>query len=137
MRHGNIAMSTYRELYVKRYGSEPLPTGAVGFTILKDLIRRIGLERTLILLRQYLSMNGRNDYYKNSGHSLKVFSEPRVLETLNATAGPTKKDTATRAGVEISVDTRCPHCKRWFSLKCNSLEVERVVLVTPCSACAF
>jgi hypothetical protein len=131
----NTAMDVYRELYLARYKTKPIIQSsqfAAAITIFKDLIRDVGLPRTLDLIRQYLRMNGDQDWYKRQGHNISTFS--KNLDAINA-ATPVRA-TASEKKFYIAIETQCPTCKKYFLLKTTVDDAAKAVYMTACEKCA-
>lgn len=131
----NTAMDVYRELYLARYKTKPIIQSAqfaFAMTTFKDLIRDVGLERTLALIRQYLRMNGDQDWYKRQGHNIQTFA--KNLDAINA-ATP-NSHTGQQKEFLIEIETRCPVCQKFFQLTTSIDKVSDVAYMTNCRECS-
>lgn len=103
---GNRVLDAYRSSYFKRYKTEPiLSQNGTDQTILKDMARSLGEQRTIDLLEHYLKMD--NDWFVKKGHNLETFK--REMNVVNSDMGLRASKSGNRSG-NIKVFFSCDGC---------------------------
>ena len=101
------AMDIYMEEYEKRYKIRPvLQNQLADQTVLKDLIRKVGLDQTTDLIRTYLRMQ--NPWFLTKGHSLKVLQDSVNLVLAQTAKTPQRG----RRGIEVHIQSYRLFCDK-------------------------
>lgn len=107
----NQAMDLYMAEYERRYKVKPvLQNKFADATVIKDLIRNIGLDKTCEAIKTYLKMN--DDWFVKKCHSLKVLQDN--INPVLAKLAKTPVHKPTKAFMVAHV-TFCDKCKESFS----------------------
>jgi hypothetical protein len=124
----------YREAYRRRYKTLPI-TINVGIeqTVLKDVIRAVGLPRAKEIVSHYLTMPGSKEFFLSVGHTLDVLW--RNINQVNASLGAGQSSSSGGWNPRIVIDTRCPRCNCDFKLTGDADAVCRDAYIRPCPAC--
>ena len=105
------AIDIYVAEYEKRYKVKPVfQNKGADETVLKDLIRAIGLDKTCDAIRTYLKMS--EPWFLTKGHSLKVLQDN--INVVNAKAAKTPSQTG-KGAVRVLIQK-----ERVFCDKCHA-----------------
>lgn len=130
-REVNEAMDLYHDLYKRKYGVAPvIPNVGETNTIVRDLIRNVGLARTRQLIEQYLKMDGDNGWFSRHGHSLSVMK--KNIEAVNAATGSGMKAGGPRQTLTMKIHLSCDKCFVYFDWIGTDEQLDRTRL---CPAC--
>jgi hypothetical protein len=100
----NLLQDNYIGFYKKRYGVAPIAMSFSDRSVLKDLVKEVGMTRSVELLEFYLESSGEQDWFVRKGHSLQIFKDS--IHILNALLGPGRKKGASRK-LMIKIWTSC------------------------------
>lgn len=97
----------YSDVYEKRYGIAPImSSNGSDATILKDLVRQLGLGRTTALVNGYLRMN--DEWFIRTGHSLETMK--KSIPAINSTLGNTQP---LSKALRLSILRQCDQCEQY------------------------
>jgi hypothetical protein len=125
-KQSNLLLDRYCEFYVSRYGVAPIGLTAADRTILRDLVREVGLVRAEDLCKFYFEQKGEDDWFLRRGHSIAVFRDS--LSILNALMGRKSIPSVPRNKLRIAIWTSCknPRCNNRLLVEGDANEVERL-----------
>lgn len=95
----NKALDHYVVCYETKYGTKPLPFNSFDTTAIKDVLRSLGLIKTINLLTVYFTLRGtgfskdgrEDDWFERRGHDLETFKKHlNYLNSLSAHYNPNK-----------------------------------------------
>ena len=131
----NLLQDNYIGFYKKRYGVAPIAMSFSDRSVLKDLVKEVGMTRSVELLEFYLESSGEQDWFVRKGHSLQVFRES--IHILNALLGAGSKKRSSR-GLMIKIWTTCKNdrCPERLLVEGEASEVERLPYSQFCPKCS-
>jgi hypothetical protein len=131
---GNKALDHYITKYKLRYGVEPIITNiGIARTALKDITRKVGLEKTLQLIDAFLASDGDNGWYARTAHSIKTLSS-KIDEVQLLLARQTKRSVPKGWDPVVIFDSGCPkaNCSNGVTITCKVSEMGKLAYSVPC-----
>ena len=114
----NKLIEVYKAEYIKRYKVEPIfSMNRSDHQTLAEILKSLGYERSVMAIKQYLKMNGSNDWFTKKGHSLDVLKKD--LNLVNAAIQKTISHEP-RHGIPIELNFSCDNCFNYFKLRCDA-----------------
>lgn len=112
--------AAYADEYKKRYGVEPIVIDGADLAVIKDITRKLGVQRAALLLRAYVRMN--DNQFVEKGHSL--YTLKYNIARVNSYLGTKLTQKQTNAGVRIGVSLSCDVCHQYFDWVGAATELE-------------
>lgn len=100
-------LDVYVEAYEKRYRVKPALRPAADTTSCKDLIRQIGFDKAVMVVRQYLKQNDK--WFIQKAHGLDV-----LKSNLNVVITQLPREVASPKSVKVRTDLSCDSCWKKF-----------------------
>lgn len=113
----STAVDVYAMEYERRYKVKPIGGNEqADRLILKDLIRKTGLDHTCDLIKLYLKMN--EPWFLTKAHSLKVLREN--LDLVNSKLATTTPVRKVAKGMQVIIWVKCDLCSVSFTTVCEA-----------------
>lgn len=125
----NELIGVYKTEYVKRYKVEPVfSMNRSDHQTLSEILKSLGYERSVMAIKQYLKMNGENDWFTKRGHSIDVLKKD--LNIVNA-AIQKQIGHEPRHGIPIELNFSCDECHQYFRLHCDASSSFKARILCP------